>query len=195
MIGMNILKTADIFKTGGEVKRFHTRHLNKPQDVAQHSFNAALIANEIASMLDDSEIRPYEVMLHMLVHDLPEQYVGDAPGHVKGGHPELKKVMDKIEEKWMREHLPHQHYRAMYDLNEKESILCSFVDNMECAFHVMIDAGRGNAIETRVVFEHCISSMKKKANKADDLGARELCLALYKITSTLKEHGETVYDI
>jgi 5'-deoxynucleotidase YfbR-like HD superfamily hydrolase len=65
-----------------------------PYSVAQHSL---FVAEEVARMTEDlSEFKNSNIVLHALLHDAAEAFLGDVPSPVK--HlPELKPIIDTIE--------------------------------------------------------------------------------------------------
>lgn len=65
------------------VKRFHIVHTLKHQSVAEHSFNVAMIAREIAIEFGLFGAAVEEVMLIALCHDLDEVITGDIPTPTK----------------------------------------------------------------------------------------------------------------
>lgn len=64
------------------VQRWHIVNTTRPQSVAEHSFNVALITEEIMSLLGRGAL--YErAMIYAIHHDIPEVILGDIPTPVK----------------------------------------------------------------------------------------------------------------
>lgn len=132
-----------ITRNGGDVERFHSSNMVKSQDVAQHSYNAAFIAEylaEAAGIMADN----HKVVMHMLIHDIPEQAIGDTPGWAKVGSSKLKEALDEVEYEWCQENLCQRHHRFMYDLNWTEQAICKFSDLAECAHKLVQEVKMGN---------------------------------------------------
>lgn len=81
-----------MLRKGGSVKRWHTISNAKEQTVAAHSWGVAVI---IMDLWPDSRA----ALLHAaLLHDVPEQLIGDVPSPTKWAHPRLAKELDLAEE-------------------------------------------------------------------------------------------------
>lgn len=81
------------------VKRWHIVECTKTQTVAEHSFNVAIIAEEICRKIGISGDIRSEVMDYAIHHDVPEVILGDLPTSVKSvfGEDALEEV-EKISE-------------------------------------------------------------------------------------------------
>lgn len=162
----------NMIRKGGNIIRFHCSKMNTPQDVAQHSFNAALMAEELAHHIDG--VDPHTVVMHMLLHDIPEQHIGDSPGFAKSKYPKLKKALDDIEEKWVEDTFIQRHQDAFLKLNSAEARLCRFVDLIECALKGLEEHAYGGK-DGAAIFYNCFNSAKKvKGNH--DINAKEEAL-------------------
>lgn len=65
-----------------QVKRYPICHTNRDQNVAEHSYNVAIIAVELAKNHSDPQVA-YEVAMYALEHDLEEVFTGDIPSSFK----------------------------------------------------------------------------------------------------------------
>src|SRR5690554_6050531 len=133
-------------RDGGNVQRYHTKNLIKLQDVAQHSFNCALIVDHFGELIDLNEQERYEVLLYMLLHDIPEQAIGDTPYCIKTKSQGISDELDKEEEQWCIDNMPSRYYYIMYadKLSEKQRVLCKFVDSYEALMKVNEEIRMGN---------------------------------------------------
>lgn len=139
---------AKMIRTGGNVIRFHTSNIIKSQDVAQHSYNCAMLIDMIASTdaFDDfiSPLERYELVMYMLLHDVPEQHIGDIPGPSKKGNYGL--AIDFEEGNWVIENF-EERYRNIFiqeHMNSTQTLLCKFVDNLECLYKCREERSLGN---------------------------------------------------
>lgn len=64
------------------VKRWHIVHTTREQSVAEHTFNVTMIAREIATRMDWTDLIP-EVTTMALHHDTHEAILGDIPTPTK----------------------------------------------------------------------------------------------------------------
>ena len=82
----------------GSISRFHNTLVDKKQTVDQHSWEVAVILNEIYP--DCSK----ELLVYALLHDCNEQATGDVPSPTKRAYPKLKMLLDKIEKEYAKKH-------------------------------------------------------------------------------------------
>lgn len=138
-----------MIRDGGNVVRFHTANMVKSQDVAQHSFNCALLVDMIASSIAfDVSINGserHEMVIYMLLHDIPEQHIGDIPGPSKNGEYEC--AIAKEEHKWVEKSFEPR-YKDVFNqihMSYLQSFLCKFVDNLECLYKCQEECALGNS--------------------------------------------------
>lgn len=82
------------------VKRYHMRDTSRQQNVAEHSYNVAMLAMETALWVtwlnvDKSEGFVYRVLMQALLHDVTECFTGDLDYWVKNSS--IKKHWDELE--------------------------------------------------------------------------------------------------
>lgn len=65
------------------VKRWHIVECTKVQTVAEHSFNVALLVEEICKILQADDEFKSRAMRYAIHHDVPEVVLGDLPTSVK----------------------------------------------------------------------------------------------------------------
>lgn len=81
------VSTSKLARRLSDINRLHVYQLRKPQSVAEHSFNMAMMANNFYDLLEKyhpemKRNRDFLVRL-CLYHDLPEAVTGDIPWTVK----------------------------------------------------------------------------------------------------------------
>ncbi len=133
----------DTARRAGSVSRFHTKPLLFNQNIAEHSFNCCFIMMELAK--DVEEVDANKILKYVLCHDLGELYSGDASGSAKKQHPELKDVLDKIEQRWYDENLP-SYWKDAFDLSSKEKEIAKFSDILEGLVTACTDVRLGNKV-------------------------------------------------
>lgn len=154
-----------IIRDGGNISRFHTRKMIQRQDVAQHSFNAAFIAESISHKTEGAD--DHKVVMHMLLHDIPELWIGDTPGHIKAQNPGLKANLDEVERRAAYQNFAYRHLMVMYHLNEREELICKFADLAECAFKAIEEMEMGNT-DAKAIVDSCIDGMVSALEGAVD---------------------------
>jgi 5'-deoxynucleotidase YfbR-like HD superfamily hydrolase len=136
----------DIIRDGGNVQRFHTTPTVKSQDVAQHSFNCALIIDSILTDFKPSisVSERHAAVMYMLLHDLPEQGIGDVPGPAKTG--ELGQALGVVEASWVTKNMDAYYADMFYKcgISADVAFLCKFVDNLECLLKCQEEVEMGN---------------------------------------------------
>lgn len=129
-------------RMGGDVERMHTIPTLKKCNVAEHSFNAAILAIEICNKLE-MKFAADAVVSYLLIHDIPEHVTGDIPGNIKKEHEALKRVMTAIEEDWEEENIPF-HYMRWASLTAHQKTVAKASDVLELMFFCMEEVRRGN---------------------------------------------------
>lgn len=87
----------DRLRRGATVTRYHTHRVVRRQNVGEHSHGVAIIALYLLGPAPD-EKSAYYVMRAALEHDLAEFDSGDSPAPAKRRSPELRRVLDQIED-------------------------------------------------------------------------------------------------
>lgn len=84
-------QSIQLLREAGAITRFHTMRRLLPHVLAEHLWNAAILAFAI-----DPEIRA-EVIMAVLLHDAEEIETGDTPAQVKWRNPDLASTLARIE--------------------------------------------------------------------------------------------------
>jgi 5'-deoxynucleotidase YfbR-like HD superfamily hydrolase len=109
----------------GHIKRYHTYpHLGE-QEVAEHSWNNARI---LLAIYPDA---PRHLLIHCIVHDIPEIGSGDIPMYAKRNSPDLKRNVDVIERNtYLNMALPW-YLPPMQELTKFEHAVFKLVESIE----------------------------------------------------------------
>ena len=131
-------------RDGGNVTRYHTRQLIKPQQNAHHSYNSAIIAESLSNMVPN--VDAHKVVMHMLIHDVPEIGIGDMPHYVKKEQPEIRRLLEKAEFAWCNDNMPHHIASNMKKLRftEEEVFVVNFTDQFEPMLMMRDELALGN---------------------------------------------------
>ncbi len=95
---MNIVERALAIREGGQVQRAHTMQYDGPYNVAIHSYNALSLL-----LLLYPKTPSLGLIRAVMWHDVPERWTGDIPAPAKWASPKLKELLDKLEEKILKE--------------------------------------------------------------------------------------------
>lgn len=146
------IKWLQTARHGGLVNRCHTVPSLQSYNVAEHSFNAILIAHTICKDLGWKIKVSYETSMryididenritrYLLLHDLPEGYTGDIPANVKK-ETDLKRLMDKIEDDWTDKNVPNY---MKQDLSSQEYAVAKLADVLELCMFCKDEIQMGN---------------------------------------------------
>lgn len=136
-------KTLDFIMDGAAVSRYHTVDLLKSETVGHHSHGVAMLC----FLIDPSAGK--ELLVAALLHDLPEQKVGDIPSPVKR-QLKVKQEIDKLEND------------ALVDaglqfpaLHPREKVILKLADIFHGALKCAREINMGNA-SLRVVFDRYV---------------------------------------
>lgn len=162
------------------VTRFHMCDLVRPQNVAEHSFNVAMIAFECALWVfrhastftcEHERARaeqtiPYRVLFAALYHDVMETLVGDIDYWVKNTSLDFHSAwlrMEEEREKKFLSSLPsyiREEIETVRKLSLFEHKLVKTADYLELGHYVLGEARRGNrtgAVIAGGVFENVLA--------------------------------------
>ena len=96
---MKSLETLRVTRLGGSVVRYHTHPTQRSQTVAEHSFG---VANLVMYLTEGAASR--DLILAAMWHDVSEEATGDVPAPVKWNSPDLKRLLDEIEDQHRERH-------------------------------------------------------------------------------------------
>lgn len=77
-----MIQIQDVLRAG-HIKRWNIVNTTRPQTLAEHLFNVAMISHTIASQLDLTDHQMAMVLSWALAHDVPEVVCGDTPTPTK----------------------------------------------------------------------------------------------------------------
>lgn len=128
---MNPLVEATLYRDAGAVKRYHVKRVQRTQTIAEHTFGILMLIKQVCP---DCRKEVYNAVLH---HDLPELFTGDIPAPIKRVHPELRPLMERIEEDLVPLHQD-------IPLSIPEAILLKWADRMELVLWCLEEVRLGN---------------------------------------------------
>ena len=148
--GAGMLERLKIYREGLSVERLHTVPHIQAYNNGYHSANAALIAYELCKLLG---VDSGPVVLHMLLHDVPEGYTGDIPGNFKDDNPIFTGELNIIEHQWVCTNIPD-----LPLLNAQQINICKLADIIELGFYCVDEIEMGNR-KVVAVLDHVVDSM------------------------------------
>ena len=137
----------DYLRQAGQVVRCHTHPVIKPQTVAHHSWNAAMIAHRLFP--GDSQL-----ILVLLLHDVPEYRTGDTPAQAKWEFPKLGEALAEAEDKIIETHSELLELRRA-EADPELMARAKAIDILEL-MHYCLDERRMGNMFMDVVWDRCI---------------------------------------
>lgn len=132
-------------RRGGNVSRMHCETVIQPYNNAMHTFNAIIIAKEIAvGMKTEDQF----IVDYLLTHDLAEEWVGDIPAPVKK-YAHVSEAIETVERAWNKDNLP-LHYVEKEVLSEQDYLICKCADYLELCHFCLTEMRMGNLTVRRV---------------------------------------------
>jgi len=143
-------------RLAGQVTRYHTWPRIHQQSIAEHSWQLARIYASVVDKIDPNFI------LHILFHDIGEFYVGDIPYPVKRDIPELKELIDELENDSQEFQLAHWNTIHPDALEQHDSVLFKHIELVEMAEWGMDEFNFGNH-HGFVVANRCLRALYEQA--------------------------------
>ena len=127
----------DFTRLGGLTKRYHTKHVNKENNVAAHSFGVAWMVYFLTE--PNTPLNPY-LLMSALAHDLAEQVTGDISSPTKRKFPELAAMVQSMEHETLTE------YGVGFELNltDEEKRTLKLADCLDGALYCISEVQLGN---------------------------------------------------
>ena len=155
-------------RKGGDVTRFHTVPMLRPQSVASHSWGVATI------LLDLDPNCPAHLIKAALYHDVAEHITGDVSAPTKWRYPELAEILSRIEDEVERD------LGLTVELTEAEKARLKFADMTELVLYCCQEYRLGNAPAAEIVIRGVTYLKERMLDK--------VCRAyLYKLESYVNE--------
>lgn len=175
----------DTMARGSDVGRWHTDgQLN--QTVAHHSWRCALLAEHWAGYCD--HVDRTRVMLHMLLHDVPESHMGDMPWGAKQD-PEVMRALAHREVQVVNQHFPLRHVAifARTGFANGEHHLVDLVDQAEALMFItqQVNRGRRDLMNTRANILDVVLSHVEKLRAVEPWAADRILDDIHQSTQLL----------
>jgi len=126
-------------RRGGAVIRMHTENTLQKYNNAIHTFNAIFIAKEIARELNTED---QLIVDYLLIHDLPEEWVGDCPAPVKR-FGNVSQEYRSLEASWHAQHVP-EHFAQASMLSPVDYAIAKSADYLELVHFCVTEIELGN---------------------------------------------------
>lgn len=171
----------------GTQMRYSGARVVQRENVAEHSFYVALLADLLAHDIETSNgvnIDRHSVLQMALYHDAEEAFTGDLITPVKNKSPNLRKEWDKLSEQMLKEGLTldfpghahltnyvlsvHSHYEEGKD-TKLENQVVKFADGLQSIIYLLREVGFGNR-HVLPILENVMESMSKRFSSHAILG-------------------------
>ena len=88
----------------GKIVRYNNRRRIQEESVAEHTCFVTLFCLKIMAQLDLDHETERKILILAALHDVAESRTSDIPHDVKSNYPEIKSILDKVEDDYYREH-------------------------------------------------------------------------------------------
>ena len=88
----------------GKIVRYNNRRRLQEESVAEHTCFVTLFCLKIMAQLDLDHETERKILILAALHDVAESRTSDIPHDVKSNYPEIKSILDKVEDDYYREH-------------------------------------------------------------------------------------------
>lgn len=88
----------------GKIVRYNNRRRLQEESVAEHTCFVTLFCLKIMAQLNLDHETERRVLILAALHDVAESRTSDIPHDVKSNYPEVKSILDKVEDDYYREH-------------------------------------------------------------------------------------------
>lgn len=128
--------------SGGQVTRYHTREMLRPQKVGEHTYNVLSLV-----MLLTNFHPSHNLVLHVLLHDVAEFVVGDIPSPTKRQLLRQGVGVAALEDDVLR-----KHNLKLPSLSKEEHRTMHMADLLDGLYHSGREVAMGN-VTMRPVFD------------------------------------------
>lgn len=88
----------------GKIVRYNNRRRLQEESVAEHTCFVTLFCLKIMAQLDLDHETERKILILAALHDVAESRTSDIPHDVKSNYPEIKSILEKVEDDYYREH-------------------------------------------------------------------------------------------
>lgn len=128
-----LLAQLDRLMDGGEITRYHTKRVLRPQSVAAHSARVGMLCQLVWPECSANLLRA------ALLHDISELCTGDVPSPVKWANPALKAELSRVTTQYETDH------GLRMPLTEDEQLVLRWADLAEGAQFCIEEVRMGNS--------------------------------------------------
>lgn len=153
------------------IKRYNTMFSNLNETVAAHSFNVAIITLKLHELYkSDYKLNLNKMLKMALIHDVGELETGDIVYSTKKNHPEVKKILDEIEQEYILKLLGKNYKSTIKEFEERktsEAILVKIADIISSHIYGLQEVKSGNK-EFKIVVKRSKASLNKLYKQLKD---------------------------
>lgn len=159
---MNLREQGYTLRQAAQVKRCHIVTTIGHQTTGEHSYHVALLCWEMYDGQPSAEL-----LKAALFHDLAEVDTGDMPANVKWANPQLKNMLEQLEEDF------NVKYGLVTELEDEERLVLKYADSMELAFFCIDQIRMGNW-HVKIMLSNILNALTTlpKCHRADGVLAR-----------------------
>ena len=140
-----------------DLKRYNNMPRIKSESLAEHQYYCALILMKLKDYIINISYSEFCILLqYLLIHDIGELYTRDIPHNVKEDYPDLRKLLEKIENEKIKSIGFDEEIVFPIEVNEYLKMLFKLCDTLQVIQYCENEKRLGN-------FSEDIESIKKEA--------------------------------
>jgi len=124
---LNNVVDKELYKMSN-IWRYSSRLIQKPENLAEHSFYVAFKVYELGYAYGISEERINKAAKIALCHDCGEIYTGDLPHSLKAYSPDIKRISEELEVKLIGENFKWFGQDFKDFMERKDEVVCCLVE-------------------------------------------------------------------
>ncbi len=139
-------KWIEIARLAGKVERTHIVDTLEGYNVAEHTYNAMVIAFMMCDAMLAEHLRK-EVIEYLLFHDVEEVYTGDLPAYMKSGKylpKSFGEILGTIEKSWLMDNAPVSVLDARENISDVSRLIAKVADSAELCMFCTDEVRKGN---------------------------------------------------
>lgn len=151
----------------GKIVRYNNRRRLQEESVAEHTCFVTLFCLKIMAQLKLDHETERKILILAALHDVAESRTSDIPHDVKSSYPEIKSILDKVEDDYYREHWGSY----LQEINKSDPLchnILKLADTYSVLQYCLNEQSLGNVSDDiREITESARERIRKYANAID----------------------------
>lgn len=142
----------------GKIVRYNNRRRLQEESVAEHTCFVTLFCLKIMAQLDLDHETERKILILAALHDVAESRTSDIPHDVKFNYPQIKSILDKVEDDYYRKYWA-SYLDEIYDSDDLCHNILKLADTYSVLQYCLNEQSLGNISED--IQEIALSARKR----------------------------------